>query len=131
MSFLSRHKEVPRALVFINCYVEGLVLTKSELVEKVALKNTKLPAKVVETIVDTIFNCITNGLVRDERVEIRGLGSFSIKKRMAREARNPKTGEKVMVPGKRIPAFRAGKELRDRVDKGRNVAPNQSESFQL
>ncbi|MFA6014383.1 MAG: integration host factor subunit beta [Gallionellaceae bacterium] len=95
-------------------------MTRSELIEaliaKLASKNPQLTAKDIELAAITILNEITNALVKRGRVEIRGFGSFGINKRPPRTGRNPKTGETVMVPAKEIPYFKAGKELRERVD---------------
>jgi integration host factor subunit beta len=89
-------------------------VTKSQLIEIVA---TRL--QHVEVIVETIFGCMTDALARDERIEIRGLGSFVSKIRESREGRNPKTGDKVSVPKKRTPFFTVGKELKERVNDNR------------
>ena len=101
-------------------------MTKNELIETVAAKSKGLQLSNVEAVVNIIFGCISDALIRDERVEIRGIGSFKAKRYGARDARNPKTGEKVSVPAKRSPAFTAGKELRDRVDQGSNKNHNLS-----
>jgi len=98
-------------------------VTKSQLIETVATKLTSIPKKEVEIAVDTIFSCMTDALVRDERIEIRGFGSFVAKTREAREGRNPKTGEKVFVPRKRTPFFTVGKELKERVNGKRLSTP--------
>lgn len=94
----------------------GRELTKSELVLAVAEKMNGMKKKDVEAVVETVFDCMTDSLCRDERVEIRGWGSFSVRTREARKGRNPKTGEPVEVPRKRVPFFTAGKELKERVD---------------
>ncbi len=94
-------------------------MTKSQLIEAVAGKLSSVSKKDVEIIVDTIFNSMTDALTRDERIEIRGFGSFVSKVREAREGRNPKTGEKVSVPRKRTPFFTVGKELKERVNSAR------------
>ena len=91
-------------------------MTKSQLIESVAARIQSVSKKDIEIIVDTIFGCMTDALARDERIEIRGLGSFVSKIREAREGRNPKTGEKVSVPRKRTPFFTVGKELKERVN---------------
>lgn len=98
-------------------------MTKSQLIETVATKLTSIPKKEVEIAVDTIFNSMTDALVHDERIEIRGFGSFVAKTREAREGRNPKTGEKVFVPRKRTPFFTVGKELKERVNGKRLSTP--------
>ena len=73
-------------------------MTKSELFESVAKRNGNIPKKDIETVVDTVFDCMAGALTRGERIEIRGFGSFAVKNRDARDGRNPKTGEKVSVP---------------------------------
>jgi integration host factor subunit beta len=101
-------------------------VTKSQLVEMVSLKVGNLSKKDAEAIVETIFQSMTDALCRDERVEIRGFGAFSTKIRESREGRNPKTGEKVSVPRKRVPFFNAGKQLKERVNAGRVTTPPQA-----
>jgi integration host factor subunit beta len=94
-------------------------VTKSQLIETVATRLQHVSKKDVEVIVETIFGCMTDALARDERIEIRGLGSFVSKIRESREGRNPKTGDKVSVPKKRTPFFTVGKELKERVNDNR------------
>ncbi|PLY00407.1 MAG: integration host factor subunit beta [Desulfuromonas sp.] len=91
-------------------------MTKSELVEQLSDVNSGLNKKEAELIVNTIFGSIGDALADGDRVEIRGFGSFSIRERDAREARNPKSGEVVRIPSKKTPFFKTGKELRARVD---------------
>ncbi|MBY0429424.1 MAG: integration host factor subunit beta [Alphaproteobacteria bacterium] len=91
-------------------------MTRSDLVQKLAEKNPHLMQKDVERIVNTIFEEITVALTRGDRVELRGFGAFSIKKRDARSGRNPRTGETVSVAGKTVPFFKTGKQLRDRLN---------------
>jgi integration host factor subunit beta len=91
-------------------------MTKSELVEKLSTQSEGLNKKDAEVVVNTIFNSIGDALVNGDRVEIRGFGSFSIRERDARQARNPKSGEVVSIPAKKTPFFKTGKELRSRVD---------------
>lgn len=91
-------------------------MTKSELIEEVASRRN-LTRKEGEVIVSTILNEIGNALASNERVELRGFGSFSVKVRPSREGRNPRTGTAVQVAEKRVPFFKAGKELRQRVDR--------------
>lgn len=92
-------------------------MTKSDLIERVALKSEgKISRSEAEVIVNTIFESMCEALVEGERIEIRGFGSFSVKERDAREGRNPKTGEVVTVAPKRVPFFKVGKELKERVD---------------
>ena len=90
-------------------------MTKAELVEKVADK-TQLTKKQAETVVNILLNSITEALSEGDKVELRGFGSFRIRNRNPREGRNPKTGDTVQIPAKRVPFFKAGKELRDMVD---------------
>ncbi len=88
-------------------------MTKSELVTILARQNPQLYLRDIETIIDTIINEMSDALVRGDRVELRGFGAFSVKEREARTGRNPRTGETVQVDAKRMPAFKAGKALRD------------------
>lgn len=90
-------------------------MTKAELVESVAEK-IDLPKKDTEVIVNTVFQSIAEALGKGDKVELRGFGSFRLRDRNAREGRNPKTGEIVTIPAKRIPFFKPGKELREMVD---------------
>jgi len=87
-------------------------MTKAELVEEVSGK-TGLPKKQAEIVVNTVFESIVETLKTGEKIELRGFGSFRIRQRDSRMGRNPKTGEKVDVPAKRIPYFKPGKELRE------------------
>lgn len=91
-------------------------MTKSELILHVAERNPHLYHRDVERIVTTIFEEITGALARGDRVELRGFGAFSVKGREARVGRNPRTGEAVEVAEKYVPFFKAGKELRDRLN---------------
>ncbi|WP_072281714.1 integration host factor subunit beta [Rappaport israeli] len=91
-------------------------MTKSELIERLAMKYPQLRAQEVEGAVKLMIERICQSLEKGDRVEIRGFGSFSLHHRDKRVGRNPKTGEAVDVPAKSIPYFRAGKELRERVD---------------
>lgn len=93
-------------------------MTKSELIQKLAEKNPHLFLRDVEKIVDTIFNEITDALVEGDRVELRGFGAFSVKEREPRTGRNPRTGETVQVDAKRLPFFKTGKGLRERLNGG-------------
>lgn len=92
-------------------------MIKSELIQLVASHNPRLYLRDVEAIVNSILDEITNALAEGRRVELRGFGAFFVKERAQRFARNPRTGDKVDVPAKRIPAFRAGKEIRDRLNR--------------
>jgi integration host factor subunit beta len=91
-------------------------MTKSQLIETIAGKVPHINRNDVEVVINNIFDNMVQSLKSGDRVEIRGLGSFIVKHRRAREGRNPKSGEKVSVPEKRIPFFKAGKELKIRVD---------------
>lgn len=93
-------------------------MTKSELIEKIALKQDQLPPKDVELAVKMILEKMTHALVNNQRIEIRGFGSFSLHYRAPRVGRNPKTGDAVELSGKYVPYFKPGKELRVKVDHG-------------
>lgn len=91
-------------------------MIRSELIQKIADENPHLFQRDVEKIVNTIFEEITNAMSRGDRVELRGFGAFSVKKRDARVGRNPRTGEAVQVEEKHVPFFKTGKLLRDRLN---------------
>ena len=91
-------------------------MTKSELIQALARDNPHLYYRDIERIVSTVFDEIVEALERGDRVELRGFGAFSVKDRRARLGRNPRTGDPVRVPEKRVPFFKSGKELRDRVN---------------
>ncbi len=91
-------------------------MTKSELIQALARDNPHLYYRDIERIVSTVFDEIVEALERGDRVELRGFGAFSVKDRKARLGRNPRTGDPVRVPEKRVPFFKSGKELRDRVN---------------
>jgi len=91
-------------------------MTKSQLIEALAQKQTHLMQKDVELAVKLVLDQISAALARQDRVEIRGFGSFSLHHRPARLARNPKTGESAHTPAKYVPHFKPGKEMRDRVN---------------
>jgi integration host factor subunit beta len=91
-------------------------MTKSELIEKVVQSHGVLNAKVSEIVVNTVFDSIEEALRSGDKVEIRGFGSFTIRERLGREARNPKSGEVVRIPSKKTPFFKTGKELKERVN---------------
>ena len=97
-------------------------MTKSELIQRLAERNPHLYMRDVERIVDTIFDEITAALAKGDRVELRGFGAFSVKKREARTGRNPRTGESVTVQAKALPFFKTGKELRERLNGKASVA---------
>ncbi len=91
-------------------------MTKSELISRIADLNPHLYLRDIEKIVETFFEEITAALANGDRVELRGFGAFSVKERDARIGRNPRTGEKVEVEAKRLPFFKTGKALRDRLN---------------
>lgn len=91
-------------------------MTKSELIEKVVQSHVMLNVKVSEIVVNTVFDSIEEALKSGDKVEIRGFGSFTIRERLGREARNPKSGEVVRIPSKKTPFFKTGKELKERVN---------------
>ena len=92
-------------------------MTKAVLVEEVA-RVTDLTKKDAEVIVDTVFRCIIDALRRGEKIELRGFGSFRLRQRESRKGRNPKTGDRVDVPSKRVPYFKPGKDLKDLINRG-------------
>lgn len=89
-------------------------MTKSELIEKVA-DRINMPKKRAEEVVNAFFDSMSDALVQEERIEVRGFGSFSLREYEARTGRNPRTGEKVKVDEKRSVHFKVGKELRDAI----------------
>ena len=93
-------------------------MNKSELVQRLAEANQHLAPREIEIIVTTMFGAITAALSRGDRVELRGFGAFSVRKRDAHVGRNPRTGDKVAVSEKHIPFFKTGKELRGRLQTG-------------
>ena len=93
-------------------------MIKSELVQRIASQNPHLYQRDVEKIVNSILGEIVAALARGDRVELRGFGAFSVKRREARQGRNPRTGDSVSVGEKHIPFFKTGKQLRDRLNEG-------------
>ena len=91
-------------------------MTKSVLIEKITEKVEGLSKKQTEVVVETLFDSIKEALTKGGKVEIRGFGNFRLRNRNARKARNPKTGESVDVPPKKVPYFKVGKELREMVN---------------
>jgi integration host factor subunit beta len=91
-------------------------MIRSELIQKIADENPHLYQRDVERIVNTIFEEIIEAMAAGDRVELRGFGAFSVKKRDARQGRNPRTGEAVAVQEKHVPFFKTGKLLRDRLN---------------
>lgn len=91
-------------------------MIRSELIQKIADENPHLYQRDVEKIVNTIFDAITDAMAQGNRVELRGFGAFSVKKRDPRQGRNPRTGASVAVEEKHVPFFKTGKLLRDRLN---------------
>jgi len=98
----------------------GMAMTKSELIDILARKQSHLAYKDVELSVKTLLEQMSEALATGERIEIRGFGSFSLHFRPPRMGRNPKTGDSVPLPGKHVPHFKPGKELRERVNEAAN-----------
>jgi integration host factor subunit beta len=95
---------------------EPKTMTKSELIARLAERNPRLVARDADEAVKTILDAMSIALAQGSRIEIRGFGSFSLNYRPPRMGRNPKSGDRVEVPAKHVPHFKAGKELRERVD---------------
>ena len=95
-------------------------MTKSELIEKIS-ETLKLPAGKAEAIVNTIFDSMVKALERGEGIEIRGFGSFTVRPYKPYSGRNPRTGQPVDVPAKRLPFFKVGKELKEIVNESRHL----------
>ncbi|HUT53715.1 MAG TPA: HU family DNA-binding protein [bacterium] len=91
-------------------------MTKKDLIDRVMAKNEGMRFKDAELVVNTLFDSIIEALASEDKVEIRGFGSFKIRERKAREGRNPRSGQKVRVKAKKAARFKAGKELKERVD---------------
>ena len=91
-------------------------MIRSELVQKIAEENPHLTQRHVERVLNTVFDEIINALAKGNRVELRGFCAFSVKSRDARIGRNPRTGESVKVENKKVPFFKTGKLLRDRLN---------------
>jgi len=87
-------------------------MTKADLVEEV-VRVSNLSKRDAEIVVNTLFHAIIEALQQDDKIELRGFGSFRVRRRRSRQGRNPKTGDRVEVPSKRIPYFKPGKELKD------------------
>ena len=109
---------------------QGNAMTKSELILRLAELNPHLFQRDVERIVSTIFDEVAKALARGDRVELRGFGAFSVKRRAHRTGRNPRTGEAVDVAAKAIPYFKTGKQLRDRLNTAA-AAPNPAPAEQV
>ncbi|MFQ5580795.1 MAG: integration host factor subunit beta [Nitrospiria bacterium] len=91
-------------------------MTKAELIESVAQRYNTLTKSQTEILVNTVFDSIKEALSKGDKIEIRGFGSFRLRQRQMREGRNPKTGTLVQVQSKKVPFFKAGKELKELVD---------------
>ena len=91
-------------------------MTRADLIDRLSLRYMQLHAKDAEIAVKVIIDAISSTVSRGGRIEIRGFGSFTLNYRPPRKGRNPKTGATVMVPAKYVPHFKAGRELRERVD---------------
>ena len=91
-------------------------MTKAQIIERVSEQVTTLTKRQAEVVVNTIFDCVRDSLKNGDKTEIRGFGSFRLRKREPRKGRNPKTGEKVAIPEKNAPHFKPGLELRSRVN---------------
>ncbi len=96
-------------------------MTKSELIDLIARQHDQLPPKDVELAVNLILEILSEALAQDDRIEIRGFGSFTLHHRKARIGRNPKTGASVPLEGKRVPHFKPGKEMRDRINASQHI----------
>ena len=96
-------------------------MTKAELVEEVA-RASELTKKDAEVVVEEVFKNIIQALNRGEKIELRGFGSFRVRNRDARRGRNPKTGDPVDIPAKRVPYFKPGKELKELINEGQAVS---------
>ncbi len=99
-------------------------MTKADLVEEV-IRVSSLSKKQAEIIVNTVFDSIVDALQQDDKIELRGFGSFRVRRRRSRQGRNPKTGDRVAVPAKRIPYFKPGKELKDLINGGPEPRPHE------
>jgi len=95
-------------------------VNKKELIEKISKNQDQLPQRDIELAVKTIINCMTRALSTGERIEIRGFGSFSLRYRRPRIGRNPKSGMKVQINERYVPHFKPGKNLKKRVNQGRD-----------
>ena len=91
-------------------------MTRSDLITQLAAAHPRLTAKDIDLVVKAVLDTLCNTLAKGDRIEIRGFGSFGLNHRPPRKGRNPKTGEAVLVPAKSAPYFKAGKELRERVN---------------
>ena len=108
----------------------GGSMTKAVLVEEVA-RVSDLTKKHSEVIVDTVFRSIIDALHRGEKIELRGFGSFRLRRRESRKGRNPKTGDKVDVPSKHVPYFKPGKELKELINSNIDSAPPSAQAVSM
>src|SRR4051794_23391813 len=106
---------------------EKMVMTKAELVEDVA-RAAELTKKDAERLVEIVFESIIETLNQGEKIELRGFGSFRVRERGARRGRNPKTGDPVNIPAKRVPYFKPGKELKELINEESTSEPKSSEA---
>jgi integration host factor beta subunit len=97
-------------------------MTKAELIDTVTEK-TGLKKRDVDDVIDTLLECVKAALQRGDKVQLIPFGSFEVRERQKREGRNPKTGERLQIPARRVPAFHAGKDLRDAVNKSAKKKP--------
>ena len=97
-------------------------MTKAELIDTVTEK-TGLKKRDVDDVIDTLLECVKAALQRGDKVQLIPFGSFEVRERQKREGRNPKTGERLTIPARRVPAFHAGKDLRDAVNKSAKKKP--------
>jgi integration host factor subunit beta len=104
-----------------------MVMTKAELVEDVA-RAAELTKKDAERLVEIVFESIIETLNHGEKIELRGFGSFRVRERGARRGRNPKTGDPVNIPAKRVPYFKPGKELKELINEENTGAPQSSDA---
>lgn len=105
-------------------------MTRSDLVEELAARFDQLTQRDAELAVKTILDAVSDALVRGQRIEIRGFGSFSVTRRPPRLGRNPRSGEAVQIPAKRVPHFKPGKALREDVDHTMPVAASDAPPLQ-
>jgi integration host factor subunit beta len=113
---MPRRQPYDRATGIVGTPDSGTAMIRSELIQKISEENPHLFQRDVERIVNTVFEEIIDAMARGDRVELRGFGAFSVKKRDARQGRNPRTGETVSVDEKHVPFFKTGKLLRERLN---------------
>lgn len=96
-------------------------MTKSDLIERLSARQPRLSTRDADDAVKTMLDAMSDGLAQGHRIEIRGFGSFALSYRPPRLGRNPKSGDRVQVPAKHVPHFKAGKEMRERVDQVESI----------